>query len=116
MKYAAIIFDFDFTLADATLGIVSSVNYGMSILEFVNKSEEDIRKTVGMTLKNTFHVLTGITDDALASRFVALFKEKADLVMTENTKLISDTISVLSSLKAVGCKTGIVTNKFHYRM
>lgn len=114
--YKAIIFDFDFTLADATHGIVESVNYAMNLLNLERRSEQEIRKTVGMTLKDTFKTLTGISSDDLASRFTILFKEKADLIMTENTVLFPDTIDVLCQLKARNCKTGIVTSKFHYRI
>lgn len=116
MKYTAVIFDFDYTLADATPAIVSCVNDSLGILGLAHKPEGAIRKTVGMTLKNTFHVLTGISDDALASRFVALFKEEADRIMTANTTLFPETVGVLSGLKAAGCQTGIVTSKLHYRI
>ncbi|MDF2925803.1 MAG: Haloacid dehalogenase-like hydrolase [Paenibacillaceae bacterium] len=116
MKYTTYIFDFDFTLADATPGIVNCVNFALNSLNIESKQTDDIRKTVGMTLKETFTVLTGISDEGLSSQFVALFKEMADKIMTKHTTLFDDTIGSLEQLKTKGFKTAIVTSKFHYRI
>lgn len=116
MKYEAYIFDFDFTLADATPGIVASVNYALSALGFSDSSTEEIRKTVGMSLAESFFVLTGNTDKEMSSRFSSFFRQKADVVMTDNTVLLPETIVVLKSIKDRGIKTAIVTSKFRYRI
>lgn len=114
--YKAVIFDFDYTLGDSTNGIVQSANYALARLGFEERSVGEIRKTVGLTLKETFHALTGDPDDGKAARFAELFREKADQVMTDNTVLYGDTMKVLGELSRLGIKTGIVTTKFHYRI
>lgn len=116
MKYTTYIFDFDFTLADATNGIVDSVNYALNRLGLDSKDRDSIRKTVGMTLTEIFFVLTGISDEHLAKQFVSLFRGMADKVMADNTVLFDDTIETLSQLKSNHFNTAIVTSKLHYRI
>lgn len=114
--YKACIFDFDYTLGDATAGIVLCANYALEQMNFTQCATEDIRKTVGLTLPETFEQLTKTSDPLLGGRFAKLFKEEADRVMLSNTKLFSDTVQTLNSLKNNGMRIGIVTTKFHYRI
>ena len=114
--YSVYIFDFDYTLGDATNGIVESVNFALSQMNFREFPAEDIRRTVGMSLPETFTHITKNDDVEKQTQFVKLFKEKADEIMLDNTELFPDTIKVLSHLKSKGIKTGIVTTKYHYRI
>lgn len=116
MNYKAILFDFDYTLGDSTNGIVLSVNYALVKLGHVQKSVEDIRKTIGLSLKDTYFTLTGDNNLNAAMLFSKYFKEKADRVMVDNTDLYPNVKESLLSLRHHGCKTGIVTTKFHYRI
>jgi len=116
MYYNAVIFDFDFTLADAAAGIVECVNSALCHLGYQSKKVDDIKKTVGMTLKETFQILTGNSDNITSEKFVTLFKEKADIIMTNNTVLYPDTVVTLDNLKKSDIKIGIVTSKLHYRI
>ena len=116
MKYKTYIFDFDFTLADATVGIVESVNYALDLLGFEAESSDNIRKTVGMKLHDMFYTFTGISDEQTAETFFSYFMQKADEVMTDNTIFFDDTISVLTRLKQSGCNVAIVTTKYRYRI
>ena len=110
----AVIFDFDYTLGDSTAGIALSINYAMENLGFEPCGIPEIRHTIGLSLKETFTALTGRADEA--ERFAALFREKADEVMTANTVLFPDTVAVLETLREMGFKTGIVTTKYRYRI
>lgn len=114
--FKAIIFDFDYTLGDSTNGVVLSVNYALEKLGFDIKNIEEIRKTIGLSLKETFSVLTGSDNGEEAEKFSKYFKEKADSVMVDNTELYDDVKEVLRNLKNKGYKIGIVTTKFHYRI
>lgn len=116
MNYKAILFDFDYTLGDSTNGIVLSVNYALVKLGHVQKSVEDIRKTIGLSLKDTYFTLTGDNNLNAAMLFSKYFKKKADRVMVDNTDLYPNVKESLLSLRHHGCKTGIVTTKFHYRI
>ncbi|MCM1046976.1 MAG: HAD-IA family hydrolase [Clostridiales bacterium] len=112
----AIIFDFDYTLGDSTNGIVLSVNYALEKLKYSAKDTEAIRKTIGLSLKDTFWTLTKTDNMDEAEQFAKYFIEKADIVMVENTQLYDDVKEVLSNLKAEGFKIGIVTTKLRYRI
>lgn len=116
MKYNTVLFDFDYTLADATYGIVSSFNHAFSRLEIPVCNCERIKRTVGLSLDEAFVQLTGNEDKALINSFRVFFREKADEVMSKNTVLFEDTVSTLQKLKNDGINTGIVTTKYHFRI
>ena len=114
--YQAVLFDFDYTLGDSTQGIILSVNYGLAQLGYPAAAADAIRKTIGLSLKNTFAVLTGSTNEAQAVDFARYFKEKADGVMVDHTQIYASAGALLQQLKECGCHTGIVTTKYHYRI
>lgn len=116
MKYSTVIFDFDYTLADATQGIVSSFNHAFKKLGIPERDIESIRKTVGMPLDKAFLKLTNSNNEVLIPDFKTFFREKADEVMSKNTVLFEDTVSTLEALKKDGINTGIVTTKYHFRI
>lgn len=116
MKYNTIIFDFDYTLADATIGIVSSFNHAFSELNIPVCDVESIKKTVGLPIDEAFLQLTNNKNKVMIACFKNLFREKADEVMSKNTVLYDDTVGTLQKLKKDGFNTGIVTTKYHYRI
>jgi len=116
MKYSTVIFDFDYTLADATNGIVSSFNYAFNKLGIPSFDRESIRRTVGLPLDKAFIQLTNNENEVLINRFLSFFREKANEVMSRETMLYADTVATLERLKQNGLSTGIVTTKYHFRI
>lgn len=116
MDYKAMIFDFDYTLGDCTNGIVLSVNYALDKLGYSVHSVQEIKKTVGLSLKETFFKLAGDNDFEKADRFCDYFEEKADVVMVDSTVLLPGALEIFKFLKENDVKIGIVTTKFHYRI
>ena len=114
--FKAIIFDFDYTLGDSTKGIALSINYALEQLGQGEKKIEDIKKTIGLSLKDTYFALTSRDDLNETEKFTKLFKEKADFIMVDNTQLYEGVKETLQKLKAKGYKLAIVTTKFHYRI
>lgn len=112
----AIIFDFDYTLGDSTNGIALSINYALEELGYAARNLADIKKTIGLSLKETYAVLTAQDNADEAGQFAKLFKQKADTVMVANTELYAGVKEALQNLKGKGYKTAIVTTKFHYRI
>ncbi len=112
----AIIFDFDYTLGDSTNGIALSIHYALEQLNRTTKNLAEIRKTIGLSLKETYAALTSSDNADEAEQFAKLFKQKADCVMVENTQLYVGVKDTLRKLKEQGYKTAIVTTKFHYRI
>ena len=112
----AIIFDFDYTLGDSTGGIVKSAIYALEKLGEEKKTENEIIKTIGLSLEETYRVLSGKQDEDKEKLFRKYFIEKADEVMVLSTELYEDTLSVLEKLKEKGFKTAIVTTKLNSRI
>ena len=116
MMYKALIFDFDYTLGDSTEGIVQSVRFALSELQEEPRTTEEIRKTIGLSLKETYFALSGKHEEERAEQFSTYFKQKADEVMVESTQIYEPVKEVFAFLRRNGCKIGIVTTKFHYRI
>lgn len=114
--YRAAIFDFDFTLGDSAKGIIQCAQAALRALGEPPAREEAIRKTIGLSLKNTCAALTGRDVPAEKELFARVFRETADAVMTPSTELYPGTATLLRELHGRGCKVGIVTTKFHYRI
>jgi len=112
----AILFDFDYTLGDTTNGIVLSAQYALGQMGEEERTYEEIKKTIGLSLSETYKKLTGNMDEERANRFFDLFKEKADEVMVDSATLYPGVKEMLVSLREQGCRIGIVTTKFAYRV
>lgn len=112
----AILFDFDYTLGDTTNGIVLSAQYALERMGEEERTYEEIKKTIGLSLSETYKKLTGNMDEARADRFFDLFKEKADEVMVDSAELYPGVKEMLVILREQGYRLGIVTTKFAYRV
>ncbi len=111
-----ILFDFDYTLGDSTPGILSSIQYALTRMSLPLPPEDALCRTIGLSLPDTYKVLTGDFSPAHAQTFSRLFKEKADQVMVSSTSFLPGAIQTLEQLQAIGIKTGIVTTKYHRRI
>lgn len=112
----AVIFDFDYTLGDSTDGIVKSAMFALEKLGEDLKSQEQIKKTIGLSLEETYKVLSGKEDPEKQRLFKKYFIEKADEVMVPSTELYNESLFVLENLKEKGIKTAIVTTKLNSRI
>lgn len=112
----AVIFDFDYTLGDSTDGIVLSANYALKTMGLVEKERDEIKKTIGLSLTNTYPALTTRESKDEAEQFKKLFMEKADEVMADSTTLYDGVKDILKKLKEKGYKLGIVTTKYRHRI
>jgi phosphoglycolate phosphatase len=116
MNTRAVLFDFDLTLADSTLGAVDCVNYALEAMALPRAAPKAIRAAVGFSLPAMLARLTGLTDPVLAQLFSLSFVERADLRMAELTFVFPDVAPTLDRLKAAGIKIGIVSTKFRRRI
>ncbi|MEW6749624.1 MAG: HAD family hydrolase [Candidatus Latescibacterota bacterium] len=114
--YLAVLFDFDYTLGDASGGIVDCVNFALQGMGMPPAPEVDIRRTVGMSLPTCFATLTGDCTPARVPAFVRLFTERADQVMLGGTRLFPTVAAMLGALAGAGLRLGIVSTKFHRRL
>lgn len=116
MSYRAVIFDFDYTLADCTNGIVDCVNTALVNMGIKEASVENIRKAVGMTLPNTYQFLTGDENKEKGMKFKDEFMLRADEVMAQSARFLPFAKEVVLQLKKDGIQLGIVTTKYRHRI
>ncbi|MFQ9792454.1 MAG: HAD hydrolase-like protein [Acutalibacteraceae bacterium] len=89
MHFHTVLFDFDYTLADTSVGIVNSFHYEFDRLNIERKEEASIKKTIGMPLKAAFTALTGLQDPRLQEQFRRYFVTSSNAIMTKNTVLLT---------------------------
>jgi phosphoglycolate phosphatase len=111
-----VIFDFDMTLADTSKGVKECINFALEKLGFPTVSLEHARKTIGLTLPETFMSLTGIVDTSVASSFARYFVQKADEVMESLTTLYAPVPMTVKLLSERGFILAIISTKFRYRI
>ncbi|NDV65846.1 HAD-IA family hydrolase [Bacteroides sp. 224] len=116
MNYSTILFDFDYTLADSSRGIVTCFQNVLCRHNYLNISDEAIKRTIGKTLEDSFALLTGVTDKEQLEAWRKEYVKEADSYMTVNTLLYPDTLPVLKELKQRGIKIGILSTKYRYRI
>ncbi|SMC56367.1 GNAT family N-acetyltransferase [Papillibacter cinnamivorans] len=116
MKYSALLFDFDFTLADASEGIFQSYEYGFSKMGLPLPARDAIRQTIGMTLPDGYTYLTGDTDPGHRSEFHDAFVAMADKVMVPNTRFLPGAAALLETLGQRKIPAGIVSTKYSHRI
>lgn len=115
-NYDAYIFDFDYTLADATNPIVESFNYAFDKMEIERASYKDIVNTIGIPLGEAFTLLTGDESEESIELFKKYQKERSDEITVAQTVFIGNAKQVLEKIKSDGKKIGIVSSRWGQRI
>lgn len=114
--YKVYLFDFDYTLADSSRGIVMCFRNVLERHQHTGITDDEIKRTIGKTLQESFSILTGITDADTLEAYKKEYVKEADVHMTVNTFLFPETEEVLTRLKTCGAKIGIISTKYRYRI
>lgn len=112
----AVLFDFDFTLADSSSGIITCINYALSEMGLGESSTDDIIKTVGLYLHEALVVLKGEQHRSRGQEFLEHFTHKADEVMVVGTFFLPGAKKVLTTLHQLGYRLAIVSTKYRFRI
>ena len=115
-NYDAYIFDFDYTLADATEPVVQSFLYALEKMNLQKSSPQDIINTIGISIGESYTILTGDDSEEGIELFKKYQKEKSDEITVPNTVFIGDAKEVLQILKNRGKKIGIVSSRWGQRI
>lgn len=115
-RYTTYLFDFDYTLADSSKGIVLCFRHVLNLHGYTGITDEEIKRTIGKTLEESFSILTGVTDANTLAAYKKEYVKAADQHMTVNTFLFPETLSVLTQLKKDGARIGIISTKYRYRI
>ncbi|MBR4936206.1 MAG: HAD-IA family hydrolase [Bacteroidaceae bacterium] len=107
----ACIFDFDLTLADGSPWIVACYQEVLHRHGFTQVPDSVVRSTIGLTVEDSFGVMTGKTDAdylwSLRMEYKALCRPR----MAEHTKFFPDAERFVKRLSAAGVKCAIVSTK-----
>lgn len=109
-------FDFDYTLADSTAGILICAKHALNSIDKPIPSDEAIKATIGLSLVETYRVLVAPFSAEEAEVYTREFIAKADEVIVESIEFYQHAPAVLKALKAAGHYVSIVSNKFGYRI
>lgn len=112
MKYQAVIFDFDYTLGDATEAIYAGFVHGLTAMGYPAPDREAVRKTVGMLVPEAYALLTGDSRPEKGEEFYALFHPIArDMQAKGAVELFPGAVELLKALKEQGAGVAIVSTK-----
>ncbi len=112
----AVLFDFDFTLADSSVGIIACINYALTKLGLPEAAPQEILETVGLYIPEALVALVGEEYRPKGQEFFGYFTEKADDVMLDGTLLFPGAFTVIPALDRLGYLVGIVSTKYRYRI
>lgn len=116
MDYKFYLFDFDYTLANAEMGIVKCFKLLMQQEGYFIPPDDEIKKTIGLPMIEAIRVLFKEDDDKLLHELKDKYTEFADIHMTPNTVLYPQTIPALRRIKESGAKTAIISSKTRRRI
>lgn len=116
MKPRAVIFDFDYTLADSSAGIIDCIQTSQAGMELPISGPEVIRNTIGLAVPEILVTLNGEQYRYRAEEFGRHFQRRADEVMADNTYIYDAVPKVLRTLVAAELRNAIASTKFRYRI
>jgi phosphoglycolate phosphatase len=134
--FQTVVFDFDYTLADSSQGVIECIDFALAELGFPAASAEAAKRTIGLSLAEGFLALVGPQHITQANEFARLFVKRADevsscrsaagtpernaqghsSVMADLTALFESVPATIATLRARGFPLGIVSTKFRYRI
>lgn len=108
----AILFDFDYTLADSSQGITTCFQAGLKGIGLPPADPEAIRRTIGKTLPDSLAEVAGESYRDQAYEFRRHWRAMSNRVMVAQTKLFEPVPDTLAALRARGRRMGIVSTKW----
>lgn len=111
MKYKAVLFDFDYTLGDATDSIVAGFTHAFTEMGLEVPSHDLIRATIGMMLEEAFHGITGDSDPDHQAQFRALFTAVSRPMQMEGVPLFFGAKELITALHGQGIPMAIISSK-----
>ncbi len=113
----AVLFDFDYTLADSSAGIIECTNHALTEMGLPLVGPAAVCKSIGLSLDRMFREFTGSDGEPeQAATFQRLFVAHADQVMLGHTRLYSGVPALVAELVRRGIRLAVVTTKFAYRI
>lgn len=113
----AVLFDFDYTLIDATEGNLECLSFGLIAVGLPPASRRDALEATGLSLPELLRKFHGPgATAATLERFVEAFARRADEVMLDHIVVYPVVPSVLRQVHDLGFVLGIVSTKYRRRL
>lgn len=114
--FQAVIFDFDYTLADSSEGAIECINFALREMGLDRVSAEAACRTIGLSLSETFLTLGEHHEPRRCNEFHQLFVKRADEVMVDLTVLYDSVPATIEALVQQDLRLGIVSTKYRRRI
>jgi len=114
--FQAVVFDFDYTLADSSRGAIDCINFALAEMGLAQVSAEAACRTIGLSLHETFLTLGEHHEPRRCDEFHQLFVRRAEEVMSKLTVLYDTVPPMVEALREGGLKLAIVSTKYRRRI
>jgi len=114
--FQAVVFDFDYTLADSSRGAIDCINFALAEMGLAQVSAEAACRTIGLSLHETFLTLGEHHEPQRCDEFHQLFVRRAEEVMSKLTVLYDTVPPMVEALREGGLKLAIVSTKYRRRI
>jgi phosphoglycolate phosphatase len=104
-----ILFDFDFTLVDASGCLFAAIRAGLTAVRGPAAEDAELKPLIGIPLEDQFKSLTGMFDRQSFERYLRAYRPERDAREVDGTKLVPGAHVALAALKQSGCQLGIVS-------
>ena len=116
MEAQAVIFDFDYTLADSSQGAIDCINFALDKMGLDQVSAEAACRTIGLSLTETFTTLGKHHEPQRGDEFHQLFVQRAEEVMSNLTVLYESVPAAIEALRDGGLRLAVVSTKYRRRI
>ena len=110
MKYKAVLFDFDGTVADTSPGIFESIKYALSKMNLPQLEDDELRLFVGPPLAAAFSQYCRLNQEE-ANKAVEFYRENYSAGALLNLNLYPGIMELLARLKSEGIKLAVCSSK-----
>ena len=116
MNTKAVIFDFDYTLADSSHGVIECINFALDEMKLERVTYDAACRTIGLSLHETFLTLGEHHEAQRCEEFHQLFVQRAEQVMANSTVLYDSVPEMVAALRGLDLRLGIVSTKYRSRI
>lgn len=111
-KYTTIIFDLDGTLMNTLDDLTISTNYALSQMGFPTRTIDEVRQFLGNGVRKLIEMaLPENTSEDMIERVISCFLQHYTSHCKDHSRPYDGILELLSSLKKMGVKMAIVSNK-----
>ncbi len=112
----AVVFDFDYTLADSTPAFLECHTLASIATGLRAPTVDGVRRSVGLGLQGAVRYLHPGIDPEAEAAYMGVYQKRADEIMTDQTTLFLGAAEAVRKLHAAGYGLAVVSQKLRYRV